>query len=291
MGKSLNDIIKGQEAFQELCEVNIKTIVAKDINEHSERYLFKAIEEIIELRKTFPSELNQWAKNQGSENKQEIKEELADTMMFLINFCLVRRISPQELLETMALVQEVNFNKLKQKKLAILNDEMLRVPNKRIGLGGGNLMPAVVFIGVNPGQSLKEDQNCWDNPPQKSAVGFLKRALAMGKTRLNLDLSDIYMTNVVKEVTEDNSKPTDTMVKFWMPFLRRELEIVNSGADPIYLTMGMEASRTVMQMEPPKPSFTPIKHPSYYMRNGFTENQYYKEELIPRLKKFDLEAE
>src|SRR6478736_1147682 len=103
--KTLEEIIAGQREFQALCEVDLGTIVAKDINELSERYLFKAIEEIIELRKTFPSELNQWAKNQGLEDREEILAEFSDVLLFLINFCLVRKISPNEVLESISQVQ------------------------------------------------------------------------------------------------------------------------------------------------------------------------------------------
>lgn len=294
--KKLSEIVEGQKAFQALCDVNIDTILASEINTLSENYLFKAIEEIIELRKTFPSAMNQWAKNQGDENREEIMGELSDVTLFMLNFCLVRKITLEDLLESLGKVQEVNFIKLKQKKLAILKDEMLRVPNKQIGLGGGSLMPAVIIIGQNPGKSLSDDKNCWDNPPAKSAVGFLQRALKLGETRLNLQKDDIYFTNIVKEVTENNAVPTTTMTKFWMPFLIRELNIVNSGTNTIYLTMGKEATQTMMNIEPPREfrmeaGIQPIMHPSYFMRNGFTEKQYYDEQLLPKLRKFDLETE
>ena len=70
---SINKIIDRQRAFQALAEVKIDTLVAKDINGISEMYLFKAIEEIVELRKTFPSELNKWSKSQPAEqNRTEL---------------------------------------------------------------------------------------------------------------------------------------------------------------------------------------------------------------------------
>src|SRR5438552_103480 len=115
---NLEKIISRQREFQKLADVNLNTIVASEINALSEMYLFKAIEEIIELRKTFPSEINKWSKTQGGENRREILSELSDVLLFLTNFCIVRKITPDELLEVMAVVQEMNFIKLKQKKLA-----------------------------------------------------------------------------------------------------------------------------------------------------------------------------
>lgn len=287
--KTLSQIIEGQREFQKLCEINLDTIVAKEINELSERYLFKAIEEIIELRKTFPSELNQWAKNQPEENRQETLYELSDALFFILNTCLVRKIAPIEVLDALAAVQEINFNKLKLKKLAILKDEMARVPHNRIGFGGGELMPQVIIIGLSPTEILESDQNSWDNYIKDSAVGFLRRALKLGVNRLNLSEDDIYFTNIVKEIPENGEKPSTTMYHFWYPFLLREVEIVSAGTTPLILTMGSEATKVVMQRGDIKANS--IMHPSYYMRNGFTEAQYYKEELLPKLKQFDLEVE
>jgi uracil-DNA glycosylase family 4 len=283
---SLAQILETQREFQKLAEVNIDTIVASEINALSEMYLFKAIEEIIELRKTFPSELNKWSKTQGDENLRDILSELSDVALFLMNFILARKISLDQLLEFLPVVQEHNFMKLKRKKLDILNDEMSRVPNKRVGFGGGDLMPAVIIIGQNPGKSLNEENSCWENAPTKSAVGFLKRAIKIAQSKFNLELDDgdFYFTNVVKEVTEDNAAPSHTTVKFWIPFLMREIEIISAGLDPIILAMGREAGKAIMQEELPI-SFEPLQHPSYYMREGFSETQY-AEQLVKKLTRY-----
>jgi uracil-DNA glycosylase family 4 len=221
------------------------------------------------------SELNKWSKKQGDENRQEILYELSDALLFLMNFANVRKITPDEILATLEKVQEINFLKLKAKQLAMLSDEMIRVPSKRVGLGGGNPMPSVIIIGQNPGQSLSDDQNCWDDPPSKSAVGYLKRALKFDPYYTQ---DDVYFTNIVKEVTKGNSVPTHTMVKFWQPFLERELAIVMKGATPKILAMGTEATRTLTQEEAAF-KWHPIMHPSYYMRRGFSEKEYYDQVL------------
>ncbi len=277
----LERILKNQIEFQRLCEVDIDTKVASKINELSEMYLFKAIEEVVELRKTLPSELNKWAKNQGLENHQDVMAELSDVFLFMINFCIVRGIDPEEVLRALGATQEINFIKLKQKKLAILNEEISRVPG-RIGYGGGNVMPSVVIIGLNPGQSLDKEHKCWDTAPKNSTVGFLKKSLKLGEKELSLTEGDIYFTNLVKEVTDGNEAPTKTMVDYWFPYVQREIEIVSRGCDPKILMMGKEVTRELIQRNAEMGQ--PIIHPSYFMRNGFTENQYYQEQLKPNLK-------
>lgn len=286
----MEEILRLQREFQRLCEIDIDTIVAKEINELSETYLFKAIEEIIELRKTFPSELNKWSKSQpDEENKQETLDELSDVGLFLMDFCLVRKITPEQVLEALKTKQKFNFTKLKEKKLQILNEEMQRVP-KKIGIGGGSLMPKVVLIGQNPGKSLEDGKTVWDDHKDNTAGMFFKRSLELGKYRLAVKKDDIYFTNVVKEVTENNEKPSYTTTQFWQPFLERELNIIDAGVDPLYLAMGTEASRMLTQLEFSK-KWEPIQHPAYFMRNGFSETQYYEEQLLPKLKQFDLEEE
>lgn len=274
MAKSLEEIISLQREFQLLCEVDIDTIVGSKINALSEMYLFKAVEEIVELRKEFPSELNVWAKNQGIEDPDGILLELSDVLLFLINFTLARKISLQDVLEKIAFVQDVNFSKLKTKKLAILNDEISRVPGQRIGYGGGNVMPSLIFVGSNPGESLQEHQSCWDDVPEKSAVAFLKRALTIG----GVDLNEVYFTNVVKEVTENNAVPNQTQFKFWYPFFRREMDTITSGVKAPIFSLGAEATRMLMQSDFDR-GFINIMHPGWYMRRGMTEQEYWDGEL------------
>lgn len=275
----IQDILDLQREFQLLCEVDIDTCDADKVNELSETFLFKAIEEIIELRKTFPSVLNKWAKTQPTENKAETLDELSDVLLFLVNMCLVRKISPEEVLMALKTKQQINFQKVKEKKLAALYKEMQAATDNKIGLGGGNSSPHVIIIGQNPGASLNtlgEDANCWDNIPDNGAVAFLKRSL-----KGRYDEKRIYFTNIVKEATEGNAEPSRKLVEFWWPYLVKELAILKGNNVGVQvLAMGKFAQQQMMQRGE---RYNPITHPSYFMRNGFSETEYWNEQLKGKL--------
>lgn len=83
----------------------------------SETYVVKAAEECFELRKTFPSFLNQYEKVDTEIDRSRMIAELVDVLLFLINFCLVWRISIDEIVRGASRVQANNFDKLGRKLL------------------------------------------------------------------------------------------------------------------------------------------------------------------------------
>ncbi len=109
--KRLNQIIEKQRRFQKLCGKQIDTKDSFTKSFLSEMYLFKAIEEVVELRKTFPSALNESAKIQPEIDRTELLKEYSDVILFLINFGILWGISDEELLGTIEMVQANNFRK------------------------------------------------------------------------------------------------------------------------------------------------------------------------------------
>lgn len=108
-------IIEAQGEFQKLCGIDFDNIGDKERYAVAEVYVFKAIEELIELRKTFPSTMNSYAKNQILAGRKETVSELVDTFFFLINFSLAMGIDTTTLVNTMNEVQTNNFAKLRSK--------------------------------------------------------------------------------------------------------------------------------------------------------------------------------
>ena len=107
-------IINLQRTFQEHCGLPING-TEEERNQLAETYLYKCIDEIIELKDTFPSSLNKYRKNQPVENRDEMRKELCDVILWLINFCLAKKIDISELdIELVSTINN-NFNKLYEK--------------------------------------------------------------------------------------------------------------------------------------------------------------------------------
>ncbi len=117
MKQTIEDVFRRQIEFQELCGLDIYSKSELELNILSETFLFKVIEEVIELRKTMPSGLNPSAKVQPIIDKQEMINELCDVSLFLINFMLTRNITISEVLDSIIEVQNNNFAIKKSKLL------------------------------------------------------------------------------------------------------------------------------------------------------------------------------
>lgn len=112
----IKEIVERQREFQKEVGFPIDSVRESDRNEMAEKYLFKAIEEIIELRKEFPSAVNPWSKEQKVADLTRIREEFSDVLLFLINFMIVWRLSPEEILSQLEINQDMNFDYIKKKK-------------------------------------------------------------------------------------------------------------------------------------------------------------------------------
>lgn len=205
-----NLLTKRQYEFQLLAGVDIDTQVLSDRYRIAEIFLYKAIEEIIELRRTFPSQLNKWSKNQPEADTVRIMQEFADVMFYLSNFELVMQLDPSQAALIALEVQENNFRKLKAKKLGILYEEIIRNPTE-CHVGSGNIMPRRIFITEG------------DEPPKDFEP--------------ELDYHTFF--------TKNHSFSNEVIGRYWWAFLVQELAILTSGCNAEVLIQGEELFNTI----------------------------------------------
>jgi NTP pyrophosphatase (non-canonical NTP hydrolase) len=213
MSEKFKQISDTQHDFQKLVGFPVDSMTARDRDEMSEKYLFKAIEEIIELRKEFPSVMNPWSRTQRRiEDLHDIKMELADVFLFLINFVNVWGISEDELWDALIEKQQHNYDHIKAKKLKILESEMKKVPGDEVMPGKGNINPTMVYVARNP----------------EHMFSYIQDALS------GLENPSHYYTSLVKQ---DNVEKVDEPVeKFWQEFLDRELDILKINNPDVVIT-------------------------------------------------------
>jgi uracil-DNA glycosylase family 4 len=263
----IEDILKKQKEFQLEVGFPILSQREADRNSMSEKYIFKAIEELIELRKEFPSSMNPWSKNQKSADIQRIHEEFSDVLLFLMNFMIVWKITPEEVLSQLKETQENNFQRMKKKKMTQLNSEILAVPGYTSGIGQGNLSPKYVFIGQNPGRSITHGYEFWSNKEDGSSKVLLPILEKLGI------LKDCYFTNVVKSLTPENSIPDEKTVQFWKEYLDKEISIlITSNYGMEIISMGKNTSQMLTGY-----LFEEISHPASVMYGNIDKEQYEKE--------------
>ena len=202
-----------QKEFQRMVDFPVDSMSAADRDEMSEKYLFKAIEEIVELRKEFPSVMNPWSRTQRQiENLDDIKAEFADVYLFLMNFLNVWKISDDEILDAIMAKQEKNFLHIKTKKMNILNSELGKIPGGNVQPGSGSLLPDTIFIAKTPDDMFEYCQ----------------------QEKVNEDGNINYYTTLVKQhgITEVD----ETATAFWQEFLDRELEILKTHNPDVLIT-------------------------------------------------------
>lgn len=261
MPEEIKKLIDRQKSFQRFVGFPVDSVLESVRNEMSEKYLFKMIEEVIELRKEFPSAANPWSKSQKVADIDRIKEELADVIFFLINFINVWKFTPEEIIDVLGKVQDNNFRNVKQKKMNMLDTEILNLPGSTVGLGQGNLSPKYIFIGINPSSGIEKGYRVWSDEKDGSSSVLLPILDKLGIRGY------CYFTNLVKCTTVDNSEPDG--VEFWTEYLKKEVEILkhdNPGCKII--AMGKWVSQNL-----PFPHSS-IHHPSYILRGGLTANEY-----------------
>jgi uracil-DNA glycosylase family 4 len=259
----LKTIMRLQAEFQTAVDINIDSKVETERNKMAETFLFKAIEECVELRKTFPSALNPWAKSQPEKVvREDMLGELSDTLLFLINFMLVFRLQPEEILETMRWKQHINFTKVKERLLAQLNELQLRVPDEKVGIGDGNIFPRYIFVGQNPGQAIPHKGYRFFSEA-KGAAAVLLKILDKHKMR-----EQCYFTNLVKVVTPHNAPPDKPLIEYWYQHLKSELRILNLGTNPRPRIIALgKVAQGVM-------GIGGIPHPATVLRGSLTEEMY-----------------
>lgn len=112
--KVLLHIMNIQTVFQ--CMMGVDIADPKQIDTLSESYLFKAVEEIVELRRTTPAAILPYWKSQiKTIDREAMLKELADVLLYLSNFMLVREVTPPEILEAIRQVQIGNIRTLQSR--------------------------------------------------------------------------------------------------------------------------------------------------------------------------------
>ena len=263
--KKIERIIEKQKEFQRFVGFPIDSNLENDRNELSEKYVFKLIEEAIELRKEFPSVMNPWSKKQKEADFSRIKEEMSDIFLFFINLLITWKFSFEEIVDMIEKVQENNFMKIKEKKMKMLNERILNVPGYTSGIGGGNLNPKYVFIGQNPGSKIDHGYTVWNNDKDGSSRILLPILDTIGIRQ------ESYFTNVVKSTTVGDNEPTEDLTNFWGPILHEELEILKLGNPDIQIIGMGQYVKTVNQ------EWKGISHPAYVLHGGITKEEYQKE--------------
>jgi NTP pyrophosphatase (non-canonical NTP hydrolase) len=198
-----------QKEFQRQVGFPVDSVLASDRNEMSEKYLFKAIEEIVELRKEFPSVMNPWAKTQKDENLDDIKSELSDVFLFLINFMNAWGISEDELHDAIETKQTINYNSIKRKKLKLLYDEMSEYAMIDIINTNNEVSPAEIYIA-----SVSEQLHFVDKSTVKD---------------------DDYLVAIVKRPVAKDETVSDGEILKWKDFLDKEIEILKINNEDLVI--------------------------------------------------------
>lgn len=223
--KKIEQIIERQKEFQRFVGFPIDSNLEEDRNELSEKYVFKLIEEAIELRKEFPSVMNPWSKKQKEADFTRIKEEMSDIFLFFMNLLITWKFSFEEIVEMVEKVQDNNVMKVKEKKMKMLNERVLNIPGYTSATGGGNLNPKYIFINQSPSSRIEHGESLWNNGKDEASRKLMTVLDTLGIR------SESYYTTFVKSVVNSSANPVEDVSNFWTTYSEEELKIL-SGFNP-----------------------------------------------------------
>lgn len=161
----------------------------------------------------------------------------------------------------------------------------LKFNAKSTVFGNGNQNADIVIIGEAPGAD--EDRL------GKPFVGRSGQLLEKMLTAINLKREEVYITNILPWRPPGNRTPTDSEVAVCLPFLKRQIELVNPK---IILFLGGSAANAVMDIAEPisklrgrwleyKPSAGKVInafasfHPAFLLRNGAQKSKAWSDFL------------
>ena len=148
--------------------------------------------------------------------------------------------SPRKWFESPAKKVKTQNNIQQNSKLEQLDEIIVSLKNhetilkkcaKNLVVFDGNLDAKVMFIGEAPGRD--EDEQ---------GIPFVGRAgqlLNKMLSAINLKRDEVYITNVVNWRPPDNRTPTDEEILEFLPFLQRQIDIINP--EYIFLLGGVAA--------------------------------------------------
>ncbi len=154
--------------------------------------------------------------------------------------------------------------------------------------GEGNPYSPVVFVGEAPGE--EEDQQ------KRPFVGRAGRYLNQKLQEVGLKREEVYITNVVKSRPPGNRKPTPKEMQTCLPYLRKEIEIINPK---LIVCLGATALEGILGKSLPitkhrgqfleYPYDRKIKvfltyHPAYLLRNPGVEKEFVED--LRKIKEF-----
>jgi len=103
-------------------------------------------------------------------------------------------------------------------ELKTLSDTALKELSKNLVPGEGDMNSQAVFVGEAPGRDEDEQG--------RPFVGAAGRLLSETLEEVGLHRSEAYITNVVKRRPPRNRPPRKGEIAVFLPYLRRELEII-----------------------------------------------------------------
>ena len=108
----------------------------------------------------------------------------------------------------------------------ILEDECIKCQKcalhntrKNVVIERGNRQAKILFIGEGPG-ATEDEQG-------KAFVGQAGKLLDLALGSMGIYEKDIYVCNIIKCRPPNNSNPTDEQAKACMPYLKRQINLVN----------------------------------------------------------------
>lgn len=122
---------------------------------------------------------------------------------------------------------QAHLNQLAQE---IINRDVcpdLREQASQLVMGGGNPDADIVFIGEAPGKN--------EDLQGKPFVGAAGKFLDVMLDTAGMDRSDVYITNIVKYRPPNNRDPLPEEKAAFLPYLVRQLEIINPK---VVITLG-----------------------------------------------------
>lgn len=134
--------------------------------------------------------------------------------------------------------------------------------------GGGNLDADIVFVGEAPGK--KEDIE------GQPFIGASGKSLDSMLETINLDRSDIYITNIVKYRPPNNRDPKQGEKAAFLPYLLKQISII---APKLIVTLGRHSMDVLLPglkisdvhgqlVVQDGANFMPMYHPAAAMYNG-----------------------
>jgi len=124
----------------------------------------------------------------------------------------------------MSLTTEEKFEKMKviRNKLLEFKESPLyqyRIDNKYFPVvGEGSHNAKIMFIGEAPGKNEAETARPFCGRSGKVLDSMLES--------INLNRSDVYITNIVKDRPPENRDPTPEEIRLYAPFLNEQIEII-----------------------------------------------------------------